>query len=258
MELSTLRLRVREDGGKEAVSLVVHTGPQCSQCSLQVSLTVRNNFVGLRPPDISLWPGCQLSLHCQAGQCETGRLEVAALQDLIDDEDSVNMVELEVWSQEDPAWASYSLPPLQVEVESVAPAYCHVYTDPHIITYDQARYELYSRGTFLLTSTEDGRQEVEVRLWRCGPVSCVCGLVAREDNDVVSIDMCGGEYGDTIPVVKLFNLREEQTETRLYEGRQGKILMVQFPSGRSIEAGLEYWGLSLSLRATGADQGQTR
>ena len=26
----------------------------------------------------------------------------------------------------------------------------------------------------------------------------------------------------------------------------------------SVQAGLEYWGLSLSLRATGEDQGQTR
>ena len=183
---------------------------------------------------------------------------MAALQDLIDDEDTVNMVELQVWCREDPAWASYSVPPLHVEVETVATAYCHVYTDPHLITYDQARYDLYSRGTFLLTATQDGRLEVEVRLWRCGPVSCVCGIVAREDNDVVSIDMCGGEYGDSVPVVKLFNIRQEQIETRLYEARQGKILMVQFPSGRSIQAGLEYWGISLSVRATGADHGQTR
>ena len=181
-----------------------------------------------------------------------------ALQDLIDDEDTANLVEFQVWCREDPAWASYTPPPLRVEVENVATAYCHVYTDPHIITYDQARYDLYSRGTFLLTATLDGRLEVEVRLWRCGPVSCVCGIMAREDNDVVSIDMCGGEYGDTVPVVKLFNIRQDQTETRVFEGRQGKILMVQFPSGRSIQAGLEYWGLSLSVRAVGADQGRTR
>ena len=183
---------------------------------------------------------------------------MAALQDLIDDEATVNMVEFQVWSAEDPAWASYSLPSLQVEVETLAPAYCHVYTDPHIITYDRARYDLYARGTFLLTTTQDGQYQVEVRLWRCGPVSCVCGIMARENNDVVSIDMCSGEYGDTIPEVKMFNIREEPLETRLYEGRQGKILMVQFPSGRSIQAGLEYWGLSLSVRVTGADQGQTR
>ena len=261
LELSTLSLKVREDGGRESVSLQVLTAPQCGHCSLQLGLTVRNNFVGLRPPDISVWPGCQLSLDCEAGECEgDGRLELelTALQDLIDDEATVNMVEFSVWCEEDPAWASYSPPPLRVEVETVATALCHVYRDPHIITYDQARYELYSRGTFLLTSTQDGRQQVEVRLWRCGPVSCVCGLVAREDDDVVSIDMCGGEYGDTIPVVKLFNLRQEQIQTRLYEGRQGKILRAQFPSGRSVEAGLEYWGLSLSLLATGADRGKTR
>ena len=43
LELSTLRLRVREDGGTESVSILVQTPPQCEDCSLQVGLSVRNN-----------------------------------------------------------------------------------------------------------------------------------------------------------------------------------------------------------------------
>ena len=43
LELSSLRLRVREDGGTESVSILVHTPPQCDQCSLQLGLSVRNN-----------------------------------------------------------------------------------------------------------------------------------------------------------------------------------------------------------------------
>ena len=33
----------REDGGTESVSILVHTPPQCDQCSLQLGLSVRNN-----------------------------------------------------------------------------------------------------------------------------------------------------------------------------------------------------------------------
>ena len=43
LELSTLRLSVREAGGTESVSILVLTPPQCEDCSLQVGLSVRNN-----------------------------------------------------------------------------------------------------------------------------------------------------------------------------------------------------------------------
>ena len=221
-------------------------------------LTLSAPVVGLRPADISLWPGCELSLTCQEGLCQTASLEVAALQDLLDDPDTTNVIEVEVWSEEDPAWAHYKVDPVLVHVETLPTASCYVMTDPHIITFDQASFDLYTTGTFLLSKTVDGTLEVQVRLWQCGSVSCVCGLVAREGDDVVSVDMCTGDYGDAVPGVKLYNIRHHVIHTKVFEAREGKILLIEFPSGRSIQAFIEYWGISFSLRASGADHGQTR
>ena len=43
LELSTMRLTVREDGGTESVSVLVHTPPECDHCSLELGVSVRNN-----------------------------------------------------------------------------------------------------------------------------------------------------------------------------------------------------------------------
>ena len=206
-----------------------------------------------------MWPQCELTILCQEGECQTAQLELAASQDMIDDEDTTNILELEVWSEEEPdPWSRYKLDPVLVHVETLPSASCYVMTDPHILTFDQRRYDLYTSGTFLLVQTGDGRHEVQVRTWRCGPVSCLCGLVAREDNDLVSVDMCSGEYGDSLPAVNLFNLAQDLVHTRVLEARGGKILRIEFPSGRSIQVFIEYWGMSLSLTVPGADQARTR
>ena len=34
-------------------------------------------------------------------------------------------------------------------------------------------------------------------------VSCSCGFVAREDNDVISVDMCDGDVFETTAEVKI-------------------------------------------------------
>ena len=43
LELSPGLLTVREDGGSESVSVLVHTPPQCAHCSLELGVSVRNN-----------------------------------------------------------------------------------------------------------------------------------------------------------------------------------------------------------------------
>ena len=43
LELSPGLLTVREDGGRESVSVLVHTPPQCAHCSLELGVSVRNN-----------------------------------------------------------------------------------------------------------------------------------------------------------------------------------------------------------------------
>ena len=43
--------------------------------------------------------------------------------------------------------------------------------------------------------------QVHARLWPCWRVVCNCGVAIREDNDVVTIDMCHGPWRRTSPRV---------------------------------------------------------
>ena len=43
--------------------------------------------------------------------------------------------------------------------------------------------------------------QVHARLWPCWRVVCNCGVAVREDNDVVTIDMCHGPWRRTSPRV---------------------------------------------------------
>ena len=43
--------------------------------------------------------------------------------------------------------------------------------------------------------------QVQTRIWPCWRVVCNCGVAIRENNDVVTIDMCNGQWGRTVPRV---------------------------------------------------------
>ena len=76
--------------------------------------------------------------------------------------------------------------PVPVTVSHVAGAACHVYTaGPHVVSWDGARHELLATGTFLLAAARD-QYEVQLRTWRCGPTACVCGIVARDGEEVAT------------------------------------------------------------------------
>ena len=133
--------------------------------------------------------------------------------------------------------------PVPVTVSHVAGAACHVYTaGPHVVSWDGARHELLAAGTFLLAAARD-QYEVQLRTWRCGPAACVCGIVARDGEEVntrisltcdilsswqvVSLDTCHGQLGDTLPVLRVARLGGGPVTSQLLEARGGKILLVR-------------------------------
>nr|XP_054758979.1 von Willebrand factor D and EGF domain-containing protein-like [Lytechinus pictus] len=77
---------------------------------------------------------------------------------------------------------------------------------------------------------------VHTRIWNCGgiseQVSCNCGFVAKEDNDVISVDMCDG------------NVLETRAE-------------VEFSSGAFIRADISDWGMSITVQAPSLDFNRT-
>ena len=70
--------------------------------------------------------------------------------------------------------------------------------------------------------------QVQARTWQCGRVSCTCGIVAREGNDIVRIDMCHGSYGHTFPKVTIPNKSTFSQGTVIQKDPHGTKFVVSF------------------------------
>lgn len=100
------------------------------------------------------------------------------------------------------------------------------------------QYENYQIGTFVLYRSTLWPFEVHVRQWECGSVvqaaSCVCGFVARDGGDVVTLDMCNGEMGETKPHLSVKNRDLRGSGIRIRESYQGrKVTVSESESGAS-------------------------
>ena len=117
---------------------------------------------------------------CDAGPCDSVTVRVTPLRGAADT--GTSRVEFAVIGDTDTVVAA----PVPVTVSHVAGAACHVYTaGPHVVSWDGARHELLAAGTFLLAAARD-QYEVQLRTWRCGPAACVCGIVARDGEEVTT------------------------------------------------------------------------
>ena len=119
---------------------------------------------------------------CDAGPCDSVTVTVTPLRGAADT--GTSRVEFAVIGDTDTVVAAPA--PVPVTVSHVAGAACHVYTaGPHVVSWDGARHELLATGTFLLAAARD-QYEVQLRTWRCGPAACVCGIVARDGEEVAT------------------------------------------------------------------------
>lgn len=64
--------------------------------------------------------------------------------------------------------------------------------------------------------------KVHVRTWQCGGVTCNCGIVAREDDDVILFDMCW----DGIPRFRFLSKEEPSEGTSIKRDPSGKSFIV--------------------------------
>ncbi|XP_046526158.1 von Willebrand factor D and EGF domain-containing protein [Equus quagga] len=265
-ELSTI-----SEDGKEYQLRIESTIPiVCSEFSeldqeCKISLKLKTVDQGKEQLGLNLaLSSCHLDLHrtpsCANGTCSHAFVHYTAVTDCTQDGDRVTNIVVEPIVNEDFLWNSYIPDSIQIRVKDVPTAYCYSFTDPHIITFDGRAYDNFKTGTFVLYKSASRDFEVHVRQWDCGslqyPVSCNCGFVAKEEGDVVTLDMCSGQLHESQPY--LFVKSQDVTSNiKISESYLGRKVTIWFSSGAFIRADLGEWGMSLTIRAPSLDYGNT-
>ncbi|XP_054975767.1 von Willebrand factor D and EGF domain-containing protein [Sorex araneus] len=197
---------------------------------------------------------------CANKTCSHAFVYYSAVTDFAQDGERVTNIMVEPIVNEDFLWNSYVPNSIQIRVKDVPTAYCYLFTDPHIITFDGREYDNFKTGTFVLYKSTSRDFEIHVRQWDCGslhyPVSCNCGFVAREDSDVITLDMCSGQLHESQPY--LFVKSQDVTSNiKISESYLGRKVTIWFSSGTFIRADLSEWGMSLTIRAPTLDYRNT-
>ncbi|CAL1612365.1 unnamed protein product [Knipowitschia caucasica] len=258
---------VLEEGGVYQLLLESTVPLPCVKDSDRCSLLLQLNTISQEEEqlgaDVSL-SSCAVELTsdpCADGPCSRTSLHVSPITDFILDGNRSTIISVKAIVTENVVWSGYSPEPLQIQVQDVQSAYCYSFTDPHTVTFDGRCYENSQIGTFVLFQSAACGVEVQVRLWECGGVehaaSCVCGFVVRDGGDVVSFDMCEGELGETFPQLNVKH-RGPRSKLRITESYQGRKLTMTLSSGAFVRADVSSWGMSLTIRASGADRGHTQ
>ncbi|KAM5303797.1 von Willebrand factor D and EGF domain-containing protein [Glossophaga mutica] len=264
-ELSTI-----SEDGKEYQLRIESTIPiVCSEfseldreCKISLKLKTIDQGKGLGL-NLAL-SSCHVDLHqtslCANGTCSRALVHYSAVTDFLQDGDRVTDVTVEPIVNEDFLWNSYIPDSIQIRVKDVPTAYCYSFTDPHIITFDGRVYDNFKTGTFVLYKSMSRDFEVHVRQWDCGslhyPVSCNCGFVAKEEGDVVTFDMCGGQLRESQPYL-FVKSQDETSNVKISESYLGRKVTIWFSSGAFIRADLSEWGMSLTVRAPSSDYRST-
>ncbi|XP_067221405.1 von Willebrand factor D and EGF domain-containing protein isoform X2 [Chanodichthys erythropterus] len=208
---------------------------------------------------------CKVELFqtpCHNGFCSQASVHYSAVTDLWKDGDRSTEIHIKPIISTNFLWNGYAPQSVQILVKDVPSAHCYSFTDPHIITFDGRRYDNYHIGTFVLYRSTARPFEVHVRQWECAgmtahPTSCVCGFAARDGSYVVTYDMCNGLVGETKPRLSVKNGDLLKSGIRVTESYQGRKVTIMFLSGAFVRADVADWGMSLTVRAPGSDQGHT-
>ncbi|XP_043545784.1 von Willebrand factor D and EGF domain-containing protein isoform X2 [Chiloscyllium plagiosum] len=267
-------LTIAEDGKQHKLVIESTVPIPCSEssqtedeCKLTVMLNTVNQDVqkiGYSGSNLVL-SSCHVDLlqaPCNRGVCSRSSVYYTAVTDFAHDGDSVTEITSWPIATDNFLWNSYIPEPVQIIVKDVPTAYCYSFTDPHLITFDGRRYDNYKTGTFMLYKSTARDFEVHVRQWECGsssyPASCNCGFVAKEGGDIISLDMCNGQLHETRPHLSVKSQDITGNNVKITKSYQGKKITITFSSGAFIRADVSEWGMSLTLRAPGADFQSTR
>ncbi|XP_068719980.1 uncharacterized protein [Montipora capricornis] len=133
---------------------------------------------------------------------------------------------------------------------------CSSQGDPHYSTFQDNTfgryYDFMGRGDFILYKNSERYFEVQTRQWRCGgSVTCNCGAVVRDHNDVIEFNGCNDrmERASTTPMFVKIRSKKCLSPgifiTKLQQGVQNAKYEVLLPSGAKVVVQRYSWGMNV-------------
>ncbi|XP_022112071.1 von Willebrand factor D and EGF domain-containing protein-like [Acanthaster planci] len=266
IKVSPMSMEIMENGQPHFLmfesTMPIMCADKVAPCSIRVALTTINNEFHLGP-DVVL-SECFIDFRsrvCLEPRCRRASVLVTAVTDFTRDGRRTSTIVTGAITSTDPFWDGFDPADVEVTVQDVQTAQCYAFTEPHFITFDRKKYDFYKTGTYVLVKSRVREFEVHNRIWNCGgssdQVSCNCGFVAREDNDVISVDMCDGSVFETIAEVKIRSPLPLSDGVKVKEARNGSKITIEFPSGGFVRADIADWGMSITVQAPSVDFNQT-
>ncbi|XP_013403714.1 uncharacterized protein LOC106168974 isoform X3 [Lingula anatina] len=136
---------------------------------------------------------------------------------------------------------------------------CSCTGDPHCTPFDRKEtFHMYSVGEFVLAKSKSRPFEVHMRTWKCNPrgASCICGVAAREVNDVILIDGC---HSVGLNMKQMRVTTHVKSKGRLAAGtlikrnKDGRIIEVFFTSGAYLKVLINRRSLGVYLTVPSDD-----
>ena len=87
-------------------------------------------------------------------------------------ETDTGTLSFELEARGDLSWQGLKPVTLDYVVSNLPTSQCHVFTEPHVLTFDQSRFDFYGTGTFLLARNDvDGFEVKKWAGWRSSRVA---------------------------------------------------------------------------------------
>ncbi|XP_070541661.1 von Willebrand factor D and EGF domain-containing protein-like [Ptychodera flava] len=144
---------------------------------------------------------------------------------------------------------------ITVLVIDVTTGRCTSRGDPHYNSYDGRNFDNYLAGDFVLHRSQNRSFEVHTRTWKCWDASCNCGVVVRENDDIVGVTRCHGRWGKAAPKVINFSYGKFADGISISIDHSGRRFVIYTPSGSRVVAKTSKWGMDIQLTVPGDDFG---
>ncbi|XP_067041983.1 uncharacterized protein [Acropora muricata] len=165
-----------------------------------------------------------------------------------------------IWTRSSEFWSQETgLPTIWVNIrERTKIEQCLSSGDPHYYTLRPLSYgrsfDFMGRGDFILYKNSKRHFEVQTRQWSCGgTVTCNCGVVLRDHNDVIEFNCCNDHMKRDYTTPIRVKIRSKKCLSpgivikKLQSSVHNAKYQVMFPSGAKVEIQRTYWGLNVYL-----------